>query len=109
MNGRELWEKGLIDTRTAIQVALINEGWELNEAYDLIERFVAANIPEKAKRQPYRAWSEDDLTRLDEVIIMAGGKLPKVGVTRPLATELGRSHKSVISQIERRRKGMVGA
>jgi hypothetical protein len=98
MNSQELHAHGLIDTRGAIVAALIDDGWSQGEADRLVADFLADNpAPRKWKR-----WTAEEMAAVDAVIEQADGRLPGVADTRPLAERLGRPHKSLLSQIERR-------
>jgi hypothetical protein len=102
MNAHEMYDLGLLDARGAILAALISDGWDPEQANALLAEHTEAASSPAPVRAKWSRWTPDELTEIDKVIADAGGRIPGVGVTRPLASTLGRSHKSVIAQIERR-------
>jgi hypothetical protein len=90
----------MISDRTAVVLALVEQGWEEDVAHNLVARIEKAAIDTQPR--PWRRWTSAEVAELDEALINSNWKVPGVKVTRGLAEQLGRSHKSVLSALDRR-------
>lgn len=100
MKPHELHARGLVDTRAALILSLVDAGWEPDAAEQLLTGYVAeAKAASPARR--WQRWTPDELAACEQAIDEAGGRMPGHAVTRPLAERLGRPHKSVTNAIDR--------
>jgi hypothetical protein len=96
----EIHARGMLSDRSAVVLALVASGWDEDTAHDLvtnIEQSAVENNPRKWQR-----WTAADTAEIDKALVESGWKVPSVKVTRPLAERLGRSHKSLLSAMDRR-------
>jgi len=104
VNSYELHRLGVLpDAEVTLRVALVSDGWPADAADSLITAY-AEDVADVAARAPrrQRRWTADELDAIDQVLDESSDLIPGVAVTRPLAERLGRSHKALLSAIERR-------